>query len=451
MTDCNSQPIVFSSLGRRDVVADFCGGAVTSDSGALLLREVDRKLGLIDKLDAIIPDPRSQTLITHQQVTMLRQRIFAIALGYEDGNDHQSLRDDPLMQLVTERGIDPQRPLASPPTLCRLENRVSRATLAEIAKVFVETFIASHKTPPAELVLDFDATDVAVHGDQVNRFFHGYYDHYCFLPLYVFCGHHLLAAYLRPANIDAATHSWAILALLVKRLRQTWPGVKIIFRGDSGFCRWKMLRWCEKHGVFYIVGLAKNARLNKVAQPSMDQARSQSEQTAEPRRVFADLVYGAHTWDRERRVIVKAEYLPGEGSGDPKENFRFVVTNLEGSGQSLYETLYCQRGDAENRIKEQQLGLFADRTSCHEFVPNQLRVLLSAAAYVLLQHLRQEALAGTELAEAQVGTIRNKLLKIGGLIKRSARRIVLHLASGCPTQELFRLIARRLVCLPRLA
>jgi hypothetical protein len=422
---------------------------VTSDSGALLLREVDRKLGLIDRLDAIIPDPRSQALITHQQVTMLRQRIFAIALGYEDGNDHQTLRDDPLMQLVTERGIDPQRPLASPPTLCRLENRVSRATLAQIAEAFVETFIASHKTPPAELVLDFDATDDAVHGNQVKRFFHGYYDQYCFLPLYVFCGHHLLVAYLRPANIDAATHSWAILALLVKRFREVWPDVKIIFRGDSGFCRRKMLGWCEKHGVFYIVGLAKNARLNKLAQPFMDQARRQSEQTAHPQRVFAEVLYGADTWDTERRVIVKAEYLPGEGGGDPKENFRFVVTNLQGSGQSLYESLYCQRGDAENRIKEQQLGLFADRTSCHEFVPNQLRVLLSAAAYVLLQHLRQEALVGTELAEAQIGTIRNKLLKIGGLIKRSARRIVLHLASGCPLQELFRLIARRLICLPR--
>jgi Transposase DDE domain group 1 len=452
MTDCNSQPIVFSSLGRRNVVADFSGGAITSDSGALLLREVDRKLGLIDKLDAVIPDPRNQALITHQQVTMLRQRIFAIALGYEDGNDHQSLRDDPLMQLVTERGIDAEQPLASPPTLCRLENRVSRKTLADIAKVFVEAFIALHKTPPKELVLDFDATDDAVHGNQVNRFFHGYYNQYCFLPLYIFCGHHLLAAYLRPANIDAATHSWAILALLVKRFRQVWPGVKIIFRGDSGFCRPRAgtKGGCEKHRVFYIVGLAKNSRLNEVAKPYMDQARRQSEQTADAQRVFADLLYGAHTWDTERRVIVKAEYLPGEGGGDPKENFRFVVTNLDDPGQSLYETLYCKRGDAENRIKEQQLGLYADRTSCHEFVPNQLRVLLSAAAYVLLQHLRQEALAGTELAEAQVGTIRNKLLKIGGLVKRSSRRIVLHLASGCPMQELFRLIARQLICLPRL-
>jgi len=457
MTDCNSNPIVFSSFGRRNVIADFNGGAITTDAGALLLREVDRKLGLIDQLDAVIPDPRNQALITHQQATLLRQRIFAIALGYEDGNDHQTLREDPLMQLVTERGIDPDQPLASPPTLCRLENRVSRQTLAEIAAVFVEVFIASHKTPPKELVLDFDATDDAVHGSQINRFFHGYYDHYCFLPLYVFCGDHLLCAYLRPANIDGAKHAWAILWLLVKRFRQVWPDVKIIFRGDSGFCRWKMLRWCERHGVHYLVGLARNSRLNAMAQPCMDQARQwfaqraegkASAADAEPQRVFADLRYAAGTWDKERRVIAKAEYLGGDGTCDPKENFRFVVTNLDGPGPSLYEEVYCKRGEAENRIKEQQLGLFADRTSCHEFVPNQLRVLLSAAAYILLQNLRQVALTGTDLAEAQVGTIRLKLLKIGGLVKRSARRIVLHLASGCPMQELFRLIARRLISMP---
>lgn len=439
MTECNSKPIVFSSLARRQVVADFAGGAIVSDAGTLLLREIDRKLGLVEKLDAVIPDPRNAALITHRQVTMLRQRIFAIAMGYEDGNDHQSLRDDPLMQLVTERGIDPDQPLASPPTLCRLENRVRRKTLAEIAKVLVEVFIASHKKAPKELTLDFDATDDPVHGNQVNRFFHGYYDGYCFLPLYVFCGHHLLCAYLRPANIDPATHSWAILALLVKRFRQVWPDVKIIFRGDGGFCRWKMLRWCEKHGVFYIVGLTKNSRLKQMAQPFVDRAEQQFKTTDAKQRLFADVEYGAYTWDKERRVIVKAEHL------QLGPNLRFVVTNLDGQAGTLYDHLYCKRGEAENRIKEQQLGLFADRTSCHEFAANQFRVLLSAAAYVLLQHLRQQALAGTELAEAQVSTIRNKLLKIGALVKRSVRRIVLHLAGGCPTQALFRLIAAKLM------
>jgi Transposase DDE domain group 1 len=447
MTECNSQPIPFSSVGRRPVLADFAGGSITSDAGALLLREVDRRLGLVDRLDAVIPDPRNQSLITHQQSTMLRQRIFAIALGYEDGNDHQHLRDDPLMQLVTERGIDPDQPLASPPTLCRLENRASRKALVDIAKVFVEVFIKSHASPPKELVLDFDATDDAVHGHQVNRFFHGYYDQYCFLPLYVFCGHHLLVSYLRPANIDAATHTWAILGLLVKRFREVWPDVKIIFRGDSGFCRWKMLRWCERHDVGYIVGLAKNKRLEPMAKAAMDQAQALFEKAGDgqPQRIFTELLYAAGTWDKQRRVIAKAEYLAAPEQGKPKENYRFVVTNLTEDGPWLYEKFYCKRGDAENRIKEQQLGLFADRTSCHEFVPNQFRVMLSAAAYVLLQHIRQTALAGTELAEAQVTTIRLKLLKIGGLVKRSARRIVLHLASGCPRQHLFRVIAARLV------
>jgi hypothetical protein len=453
MTECNSQPILFSSVGRRPVVADFAGGSITSDAGALLLREADRRLGLIDRLDAVIPDPRNQSLITHQQSTMLRQRIFAIAMGYEDGNDHQQLRDDPLMQLVTERGIDPDQPLASPPTLCRLENRLARKALVDIAKVFVEVFIKSHASAPRELVLDFDATDDAVHGHQVNRFFHGYYDQYCFLPLYVFCGHHLLVSYLRPANIDAATHTWAILALLVKRFREVWPDVKIIFRGDSGFCRWRMLRWCERHDVEYIVGLAKNKRLEPMAKAAMDQAQALFEKAGDgqPQRVFAELLYAAGTWDKQRRVIAKAEYLGAPVNGKPKENYRFVVTSLTEDGPWLYEKFYCKRGDAENRIKEQQLGLFADRTSCHEFVPNQFRVMLSAAAYVLLQHVRQTALADTELAEAQVGTIRLKLLKIGGLVKRSARRIVLHLASGCPQQQLFRAIAAKLMPLPSTA
>ncbi len=439
MTEYNSNPIVFSSLARRQVVADFSGGAIVSDAGALLLREIDRKLGLIDRLDAVIPDPRNQSLITHRQVTMLRQRIFAIALGYEDGNDHQTLRDDPLMQLVSERGIDPDQPLASPPTLCRLENRVTRRTLAEIAKVFVEIFIASQATTPKEIVLDFDATNDPVHGNQIGRFFHGYYDQYCFLPLYVFAGHHLLCAYLRPANIDPARHSWAILSLLVKRFREVWPEVKIIFRADSGFCRWKMLSWCEKHGVFYIVGLAKNSRLKQMAKPFVDQAEAQFKATDSKQRLFAEIEYAAYTWDKQRRVIVKAEHLP------LGPNLRFVVSNLDGEPQRLYDSLYCKRGECENRIKEQQLGLFADRTSCHEFVPNQLRVLLSAAAYIMLHHLREKALAGTELAEAQVPTIRVKLLKIGALIKRSARRIVLHLAGGCPAQNLFRLIAAKLL------
>lgn len=438
MTDCIIPTLVFSKQKSRTLCADFQGGQLTSDAGALLLREVDHKLGLIDALDRCIPDPRNPFLIAHAQKTLLAQRIFGIALGYEDLNDHQSLRQDPLFQVLTERGIKDDFPLASPPTLCRLENRVDRPALVGMAKVFVDTFIASHPTIPEELVLDFDATDDVVHGSQENRFFHGYYDQYCFLPLYVFCGDQLLAAYLRPANIDGAHHSRAILKLLVQRFRQVWPKVRIVFRGDSGFCRWRLLRWCDRHQVKYIVGLARNSVLESKAQPWMDTAKLQFEQTRQKQRVFGEFEYGAATWDQTRRVIVKAEHL------DKGANPRFVVTNLSGDPRELYEDLYCQRGQMENRIKEQQLGLFADRTSCHDFVANQLRVLLSAAAYVLVETLRRQGLAGTELQTAQVDTIRLKVLKIGARIVCSVRRIVVHLAGGYPLKELLGQILDRL-------
>jgi Transposase DDE domain group 1 len=438
MTDCNTNTLLFASLGRKKIHADFNGGSLTSDAGALLLRELDKRIGLIDAINRCIPDPRNQFFIAHQQTTMLAQRIFGIALGYEDLNDHQSLREDPLFQIISERGIRDDLPLASPPTLCRLENRVDHKALANIAEVFVETFIRSYKTIPDELILDFDATDDPVHGNQENRFFHGYYDHYCFLPLYVFCGSRLLVAYLRPSNIDAALHSRAILKLLVKRIRQAWPKVRLIFRGDSGFCRWRMMRWCDKHNVGYIMGLAGNDVLDRLAAQWTEQSRTEFEQTHQKQRIFGQFMYAAQTWDCQRRIIVKAEHLQ-QGA-----NTRFIVTNLAGGHQELYDKLYCQRGEAENRIKEQQLGLFADRTSCHDFVANQFRVLLSAAAYILMDTLRRDGLAGTELANAQVGTIRLKLLKVGARIMCSVRRIVLHLAGGYPLKELFARVLARL-------
>jgi len=438
MTDCNTQSLLFSSLSSRKIQADFNGGSLTSDGGALLLREVDKRIGLIDCINQCIPDPRNQFFIAYQQKMMLAQRIFGIALGYEDLNDHQDLRQDPLFQLISERGIKDDMPLASPPTLCRLENRVDHKTLAEIAKVFVERFIASYTKTPDELILDFDPTDDPVHGNQQKRFFHGYYDHYCFLPLYVFCGPQLLVAYLRPADIEPAMHSRAIVKLLVKRIRQQWPNVKIIFRGDSGFCRWRLMRWCDKHDVGYIIGLARNAVLTRLAEQFTSVSKTQFEQTQQKQRIFGEFMYAADTWDKQRRVIVKAEHLR-QG-----ENTRFVVTNLAGDTQELYDNLYCQRGEMENRIKEQQLGLFADRTSCHDFVANQFRVLLSAAAYILIETLRREALVDTELANAQVDTIRNKILKIGARVVCSVRRIVLHLAGGYPLKELFACILARL-------
>jgi hypothetical protein len=439
MTDCNRQPLFFSNQKNKKIQADFNGGSLTSDAGALLLREVDKHLGLVDAINNCIPDPRNEFFIVHQQRTMLAQRIFAIALGYEDLNDHQSLRDDPLLQIITERGVTKDAlPLASPPTLCRLENRVDRKGLADIAEVLVETFIASFKNQPEQLILDFDATDDIVHGNQEKRFFHGYYDNYCFLPLYVFCESQLLVAYLRPADIDGAMHSRAILKLLVKRIRRQWPNVKIIFRGDSGFCRWRLMRWCDRNDVGYIIGLARNPVLERSSQQWMERSQRQFELTGDKQRIFGDLEYAAGTWDRDRRVIVKAEYL------QQGPNTRFVVTNLHGDPQELYDELYCKRGQMENRIKEQQLGLFADRTSCHDFVANQFRVLLSAAAYILMDALRRQALGDTEMANAQVDTIRLRLFKIGARITCSVRRIVLHLSGGYPLKELFACVLARL-------
>ena len=310
MTECNRELLQFSSLGHQQVQADFAGGTLTSDGGGLLLREVDRRLGLIDALAACLTDPRDPSRITHDLRTMLAQRIYGLALGYEDLNDHTTLRQDPLFAVLADQRPDPQQPLASPPTLCRLENRVTRASLARLAGVLVEQFIASFDRPPEELTLDFDATDDPVHGTQEARFFHGYYDHYCFLPLYVFCGSRLLVAYLRPSNIDASRHTRPILKLLVRRLRQAWPKVRIILRGDSGFCRWKLMRWCGQNHVFYVLGLARNQVLERQAAPFMAAAKTQFEVTFQKVRNFHEVHYAAKTWNHQRRVIVKAEHLP---------------------------------------------------------------------------------------------------------------------------------------------
>jgi hypothetical protein len=403
-----------------------------------LLREVARRIGLFEALDGVIPDPREPALLIHDQRAMLAQRITAIALGYDDLNDHQTLRTDPALQLVASGRPQEDRPLASPPTLCRLENRIERRTLVKMAEVLVDQFIAAHPTPPEALILDFDATDDPVHGKQEGRFFHGYYDHHCYLPLYVFCGDELLAAYLRPSNIDAAKHSRAILKLLARKLRAAWPDVKLTIRGDSGFCRWRLMRWCDSNGVGYVLGLAKNPALERVARDEIERAEWQYRRVGQTQRVFGSFAYAAQTWDRRRRVIVKAEHS-AKGS-----NPRFVVTNVPGDARDLYEDVYCQRGEMENRIKEQQLDLFADRTSCHKFLANQFRLLLSSAAYLLVQALRRTVLAGTELAEAQVGTIRLKLLKVAARVVASVRRVVFHLASSYPYRSLFCRVAERL-------
>jgi hypothetical protein len=433
-TVCNSELFHFPAVKKRAVQASFTGGEVTSDGGLPLLRQTDRRIGLTQALAKILPDPREAYRIEHPLLSLVRQRIYGLAQGYEDLNDHDTLRHD----LAWQTAVGRDRQLASSPTLCRLEHRANRSVAWLVQQVLVEQFIASFAQPPRALILDFDCTDDRVHGQQEGRFFHGYYGDYCFLPLYVFCGEQLLVAYLRPANIDAARHAWAVLKLLVGRLRQTWPRVKIIFRGDSGFCRWRLLRWCEDHGVNYIVGLAKNARVLALAQRLMEQAGKEFASQRQKQRLFGEGQYAAETWDKERRVLVKAEHT------DQGSNPRLVVTNLEGEAQPLYDELYCARGEMENRIKEQQLGLFADRTSCHGWWANQFRLLLSSCAYVLVERLRALALAGTELARAQVSTIRLKLLKIGAVVLRNTRRVRLLLSSSYPYQGLFAQVVRTL-------
>lgn len=435
MTNCTQESFQFPAVNRRRVEVSFQGGNITSDGGVLLLQQVDRRLGLSEAVARVLDDPRRQASCEHNNLSLLRQRVYALALGYADLNDHESLRLDLAIQTALGRSEE----LASSSTLCRWENRADRQAAVDIHKVIIEQFIASFKQAPKELILDFDATDDAVHGNQEGRFFHGYYDHYCFLPLYVFCQNQLLVSYLRPSKIDGAKHAWAILALLVKRLRQAWPKVRIILRGDSGFCRWRMLSWCERNNVGYIVGIAKNQRLNALTAQLQRDARDCYAGLGTKVRWFSDLRYAAGTWKRSRRVIAKIEHT------DKGSNPRYVVTNLSGDGKRLYDKLYCARGEMENRIKEQQLDLFADRTSCHRWWPNQFRLLLSSLAYVLLEAIRRLALQGTELANAYVGTLRLKLLKIGAVILRNTRRIRFLLSSACPYQQLFLHVAAKLV------
>ncbi len=434
MTDCTLSKIEFPRCRGRRVEADFAGGDISSNGGALLLAAADHRLGLLSGLVRRLDDERQTGKVEHKLLPLLRQRVYAVALGHEDVNDHGALRDD--LALQTAVGRDER--LASPSTVGRLDRAADRAWAWAAHVSMVEAFIVSFEAPPEELVLDFDATDDAVHGRQVGRFFHGYYDCYCFLPLYVFCGDHLLASYLRPSNIDGAKHAWAILALLVRRLREQWPDVRIVLRADSGFCRHRMLSWCEGHGVGYIVGLAKNARLDGQAEIWMGWAEAAYRQSGEKQRLFVELRYGARTWTKRRRVIARIEH------GAKGANPRYVVTNLEGDGRHLYDKLYCQRGEMENRIKEQQLDLFADRTSCHEWWPNQFRLILSSLAYSLIEAIRRLALKGTDMARAQAGTIRLKLLKIGAVVIRNTRRVSLHLSSSCPDKALFHLVAARL-------
>jgi hypothetical protein len=433
MTKRIRNALEFPRCKGRTVVAAFDGGAVTSDAGVLLLRQADRRLGLMKQIGRVIPDPRRQASCTHDLLSLLRQRVYGIALGNEDLNDHDTLRND----LALQTAVDRAEPLASSPTLCRLENGADREAAWAISEVLVEQFIASFEQAPQEIVLDFDATDDPVHGEQEGRFFNGFYNEYCFLPLYVFSGKQLLVAYLRRASRGAAHHAGAILKLLVKRLRQAWPDVRIVFRGDSHFCTPPILGFCDRNAVDYIAGLAKNKRLNTLAGATLAKAAQRFAKTGRKARLFTGFRYATRNWKRKRRVIARIEH-DAQGS-----NPRYVVTSLTGEGRALYEQVYCARGEMENRIKE-QLQLFSDRTSCHDWWPNQFRLLLSSLAYVLMEAIRRLGLRGTELARAQVSTIRLKLLKIGAVIVRNTRRVRFLLPSAYPQQDLFRRVAENL-------
>jgi hypothetical protein len=437
MTKCNIDHLDLSTCKGRKVNGKFSGGDITSDGGVMLLSQIDKKMKLTKRLAQVVHDPRVKRRCDHSTLNLLRQRIYSLCLGYEDLNDHNGIRKD--IALQTAAGCDSE--LASASTLCRFENRINPQSLWAISDIMVEQFIASQKKPPKKLILDFDSTDDPVHGRQVGSFFHGYYDHYCFLPLYVFCGTKLLVAYLRPSNIDDATHAWAILSLLVKRLRQVWPKVKITFRADSSFCRHQMLGWCERKNVHYIVGIAKNSRLLDQSALFLNQACEKYKIEGKKQRIFGSIKYAAESWKRERTVIVKAEH------SDKGSNPRFVVTNLCNDAKWLYDNLYCARGEAENRIKEQQMCLFADRTSCMNWLPNQFRLLLSSLAYTLMEAIRSKGLKGTEPAKARCDTIRLKLFKIGAVMIRNTRRVHFLLSSAYPFKQLFTLVSRRLAAL----
>jgi len=460
MTECTQQSIEFHPLGRREITARFDAPAITSDAGALLLRELDLKFGFIKQFAQCFDDYRSPKFTVHSLEELLSQRIFGIALGYEDLNDHEDLRHDPLLAVAVGKN-DPAPPggfaLAGKSTLNRLEltpsgaNQDSRykkivARHGKIDDFFVASFLQIHSEPPKRIVLDLDATDDPLHGHQLGRFFHGYYKSYCYLPLYIFCGSHLLCAKLRPADIDGAAGSVKQLDRIVKQIRKDWPNVQIVIRADSGFCRDNIMSWCEANDVKFVLGLAKNKRLKRAIGKEIHEAKQAFEATGEAARVFKDFCYQTKkSWSRERRVIGKAEYL-AKG-----ENPRFVVTNLsmdEFDAATVYEKEYCGRGDMENRIKEQQLYLFADRTSASTMRANQLRLWLSSVAYVLVNTLREVGLKGTQFEKAQCHTIRNKLFKIGAVIRVTVRKVWVSLSQSYPYAETFIRVLENLRALP---
>jgi Transposase DDE domain group 1 len=452
-TECSADLFGFAPVEGREVVAAFDGGAITSDAGALLLGVADRAIGLTQRLAACFHDVRRQELIEHEVVTLVGQRVFGIALGYEDLNDHDELRHDPVMAVLAgklEAKRDECAPVAGKSTLNRLElsrleatryHKISHNPIA-IKRLMVDLFVDAHARAPREIVLDLDATDDPVHGEQEGRFFHGYYDCYCYLPLYVFCGRHLLAAKLRPASLDAAAGAVEEVARIVAQIRDRWPNVRIMLRADSGFAREELMAWCEANSVLFLFGLQQNERLVAAVASELARAEAKSRRTEKPARFFKEFKYRTRrSWSRRRRVIGKAEFTKSES------NPRFVVTSLtraECKPKYLYEKLYCARGEMENRIKECQLDLYADRTSTATMRANQLRLWLASFAYILVCAVRRIGLHHTPFANATCGTIRLKLLKLGAYVRVSIRRIKFALASSCPVAAVWGQAATRL-------
>ena len=449
MTECNQGLFSFAAHFSRRVEAGFTAGQVSSDGGALLLREADRKINLLGRVASCFIDGRAPLLVKHRLSEMLAQRIYGLALGYEDLCDHEQLRADPLFALLSgKRKLE--EPLAGKSTLNRLEligrsqryHKISYSA-ESMDRLLTDVYLESHAVPLAQIVLDLDATDIPLYGHQPERFFHGSYDSYCYLPLYIFAGDQLLCARLRPANQDAAAGSVEEVRRIVTQLRERWPEVRIVLRADSGFCREDLMGWCERNHVDYLFGLARNQRLRKIIGAQMHQAHILHQNSGKAARVFAEFHYRTHrSWSCARRVVAKAEYL------DKGENPRFVVTSLPAEqwpAQDLYEKFYCARGEMENRIKE-QMCLFADRLSTDEMKGNQLRLYFSALAYTLMEALRRLGLKGTAWAEAQVDTIRLKLLKIGAIVRVSVRRVLLQLSSAYPWKDLYTHAFRALRC-----
>jgi hypothetical protein len=452
-TECNPTMFEFAPVKGHQVVASFDGGAITSDAGALLLGETDRVILLTERFAACFVDLRMPALVEHEVSTMVLQRVVGIALGYEDLNDHDELRHDPVLAVLAGKLAAKRAdcaPLAGKSTLNRLElsrpeptryHKVSHDAAA-IEALFVDVFLEAHRRAPGQIILDLDATDDPLHGNQEGRFFHGYYDCHCYLPLYIFCGRHLLAAKLRRSNIDASAGAVEEIARIVARIRRRWPKVRILLRGDSGFAREALMAWCEANRVDFLFGLARNERLEQAIKPELVLASLDSLRTGRAARRFKDFMWSTlDSWSRDRRVVGKAEVTGGDA------NPRFVVTSLKSSevgAQHLYEVIYCARGEMENRIKECQLDLFADRTSAATMRANQLRLWFASMAYVLLCALRRIGLAYTQFADATCGTIRLKLLKIGALVRISVRRIKVAMASACPFQDAFALAHVRL-------